>query len=101
MTKSASGYESELETVYHCICGDRHHDLSYGPEFLLTIDGGSEVTRSILACLLGAILISTAGCGGADVGDIPELDPKETEQKNAEMKKTMEEAMKKQAAGQK
>ncbi len=59
------------------------------------------MTRTVLACLLGAILISTAGCGGVDVGDVPELDPKETEQKNAEMKKTMEEAMKKQAAGQK
>ncbi len=50
---------------------------------------------------MGAILISTAGCGGADVGDIPELDAKETEQKNEEKKMEMQEAMKKQAAGQK
>lgn len=67
----------------------------------MTFDGGSDVKRSILACLMGAILISTAGCGGADVGDIPELDAKETEQKNEEKKMEMQEAMKKQAAGQK
>ncbi|MBC7966324.1 MAG: hypothetical protein H7Z17_10430 [Fuerstia sp.] len=59
------------------------------------------MTRSILACLMGAILISAAGCGGVDVGDVPELDPKETEQKNEEKKKEMQEAMKKQAGGQK
>ena len=54
----------------------------------------------MLSCLMGTLLVSASGCGGVDVGDVPELDPKETEQKNEEMKKSMEEAMKKQGGGQ-